>query len=748
MMWREFVSRARFLISLVVYWVFGALCAQVLHAAPTPKLGAIDFEVVKLEASPETNPKTESPTLLLLGGIQGDEPGGFNATNIFLNHYRLKTGSVWVVPVLNPHSMLLNHRGIYDDMNRKFAELDPKDPEAPLIAHVKELINDERVQAVLHLHDGSGYYRPHYESKLANPNRWGNCTIIDQALLEGAKFGELQEIATHITTHINSHLLAPIHRYYLHNTETAQKDPEMQKALTFYAISQGKPGYANEASKELGVAQRVYYHLLAIEALLEKMGIEYERDFELTAPNVQKAIKDPSQSFALENLPELPLYGLRALLPSFPIPKGKQAHEIAIHSSNKILGLLPRTDEQGRPQLVLKYGNNVMTKIAPKYVEPYTDSRADSSAESHDDKGTLESIQAIIDGQPSSLAPGQRVRVKREIELPRVVEIDDTKTLHVRLVGLKDISNNSSASLRATRAALNPNASLDKAATLYRAELYIREKITPESKAESNEAESSVDSSRDAGSKVESSQKNSGENGALDSSSSGESVDSSGENGEVSSVRVRVNLANIRAKPSIDSAIAGMVGRGKVLEMLDQVPAAPETPEKAPEAQETWLKVRYTHGRTEISGYILASLTSPIAGTTNGSVDDSRDLAQVRVSLAHIRANPSIDSMIVAKAPRGRVMEVRTTTLAESGQAPNAQKWAQIHYIYGAGDKKREINGWVLYRLLEPLEAHQASRQISPQISSHTLDPAPKSPTYKEYFGGMIVLEFPKQPAK
>lgn len=633
-------------------WVcFAAvLCAKTLRP--------IDFEIVKKEVS-------KSPTLLIIGGIQGDEPGGFNATNIFLNHYTIKNGSVWVVPVLNPHSMLLNHRGIYDDMNRKFALINPNDPEKPLIEHIKSVIKEDQVQAVLHLHDGSGYYRPSFESTLANPNRWGNCTVIDQVTLEGVKFGELESIANAMIAHINAHLLAPIHRYHLHNTQTAEKDKEMQKALTFYAINQGKPGYANEASKELNVAQRVYYHLLAIDALLTQMGIEFERDFTLSPQNVQKAIKDRSQTFALENLPEMPLFGLRPVLASFPIPKGKKASEITITSNNKILGLLPRDNT-----LVLKYGNNVMTKILPKRVELY--------------QGSIKPLESTIDKQARKISVGERVQIAREISLPSTITLDDKHTMHLRVVGLvgKDPSH-------ITKASLNQNASLDTAGKLYRAEIYIQEKLEPSNTQEK------VDSSKD-------------HKEDLDSAAA------------LLRVRVNVNLANIRTQAKVDSNVAGMVRWGRELEVLDSIEST----------QGKWLKVRYiyTSGtqEREVVGYILASLTKP---------NDSSKIAQVRVNLAHIRQEPSINANIVAKAPRGRVMEVRSTTTGlDSTQNANTEQWAQIHYVYSANGLKREINGYILASLLEPLESSK------PQALSV---PKPKAQrAYKEYFGGMILLDF------
>ena len=143
--------------------------------------------------------------------------------------------------------------------------------------------------------------------------------------------------------------------------------------------------------------------------------------------------------------------------------------------------------------------------------------------------------------------------------------------------------------------------------------------------------------------------------------------------------------------------------------------------------------MRYVYKDRQISGYILANLTKAASSTTS--------LARVQVNLANIRAKPSVDSAIVAKAPRGRIMEVLATKFIESSQAPTQalpQKWAQIHYVYGAKGAERDIKGWILARLLTPLDRH-SSAQSTPVASPK---PSPKSPKYKEYFGGMIVLEF------
>jgi len=43
----------------------------------------------------------DNNTLLIVGGIQGDEPGGFMAASLIATHYDITKGSVWIVPNLN-----------------------------------------------------------------------------------------------------------------------------------------------------------------------------------------------------------------------------------------------------------------------------------------------------------------------------------------------------------------------------------------------------------------------------------------------------------------------------------------------------------------------------------------------------------------------------------------------------------------------------------------------------------------------
>ncbi|PAF44543.1 purine-nucleoside phosphorylase [Helicobacter sp. 11S02596-1] len=393
---------------------------------------------------------------MLMGGIQGDEPGGFNATNMFLMHYKILDGNVWVVPVLNKHSMLLNHRGIYDDMNRKFASLSPNDPEAPIISHIKDLITAKEVDAILHLHDGSGFYRPTYQSPLLGPNRWGNCSIIDQETLNGARFGNLEEILTGITQHINQKLLKPIHQYHIRDTHTAKGDKEMEKALTYFAIKNNKPAFANEASKELPLEQRVYYHLLAVEGMLDQIGIAYQKDFELTPKNLYRLINDKTLDVIIANRIVLPLYGLRPVLNHFPLPKNVEISQIPLESKAKIIGLLPKNN-----QIWLKYGNKLMSRINPDYMEFDT---------------SLKTIALKIDGKEITADIPSILRAKENFE---ILPLEGYRVNVIGYVIPGDTSKKPNESgITISKKDCIPKFSIDRAGKIFRVEIYKGEQFS------------------------------------------------------------------------------------------------------------------------------------------------------------------------------------------------------------------------------------------------------------------------------
>ena len=245
--------------------VFFMLTACFVRAALAE--GPLDFTLHKLESGQPGH------TLLIVGGIQGDEPGGFNAAALLVTHYKIKKGSVWVVPNLNFISIINQSRGIYGDLNRKFLSVQRDDPQYKTIRKIKSIIIDNRVDMVLNLHDGSGFYRPRYIDPAHNPQNWGQSVIIDQEQIESQPYGNLGGIARQVVAQVNGHLFSDAHAWFVKDTKTWLGNKDMEKALTYFAIRNRKPAFGVEISKEFSSTQRSYYHLEALESFMNILGI-------------------------------------------------------------------------------------------------------------------------------------------------------------------------------------------------------------------------------------------------------------------------------------------------------------------------------------------------------------------------------------------------------------------------------------------------------------------------------------------
>lgn len=239
-----------------------------------------DFNLYKKEG------KIKGNTLLIIGGIHGDEPGGYFAPAFLEKYYNIKKGNVWIIPNINGDSIIANTRGLYSDMNRKFSNIDKNDPDFEIIKKVKNVILDKKVDLVLNLHDGYGFYRNKYENAIFNPNAWGQATIIDQEKINGLdKFGNLDEIANRVNTTLNADkLFQEHHSFNMKNTQTKFKDEQMQLSLTYFAVTNNKPAFAIETSKNITeLTHKVIYQLKSIEEFMNIMNIEFERKFDINS---------------------------------------------------------------------------------------------------------------------------------------------------------------------------------------------------------------------------------------------------------------------------------------------------------------------------------------------------------------------------------------------------------------------------------------------------------------------------------
>jgi hypothetical protein len=233
-------------------------------------------------------------TLLVIGGIHGNEPGGYFSAAILATHYTILSKNLWVVPNLNKASIIANKRGIHGDMNRKFATMKKNDKDRAIVEGIKKIILNKKVSLVLNLHDGHGFYRHKEQNSIFNPNAWGQTCVIDQCNLNQKNpFGNLNDIAQNVQKSVNKRLLKKHHIFNVKNTQTKLKDEQMRLSLTYFAVKHNKPAFAIETSKSLStVSQKVFYQLLAIEEFMKIMNIKYKRDFKLNERNLAKIIKN------------------------------------------------------------------------------------------------------------------------------------------------------------------------------------------------------------------------------------------------------------------------------------------------------------------------------------------------------------------------------------------------------------------------------------------------------------------------
>jgi hypothetical protein len=217
-------------------------------------------------------------TLMIIGGIQGDEPGGFLSADLYAD-MALERGNLIVVPRANFNSILQFKRGVNGDMNRRFAANNGRDMEDQIVSVLKSLIAES--SCLLNLHEGSGFYSPEWEGPEVNPLRYGQSVIADAERFYSPRqqqWLELQAMAERVVARVNPEIQEPRYRFRFNNHRTGEPDSlhaEQRKSATYYALTaDGIPAFGIETSKALpSTEMRVFHHRLIINAFMNELGI-------------------------------------------------------------------------------------------------------------------------------------------------------------------------------------------------------------------------------------------------------------------------------------------------------------------------------------------------------------------------------------------------------------------------------------------------------------------------------------------
>lgn len=399
---------------------------------------ALPFSLIKHETSIK-----DGPTLFVIGGIHGNEPGSYFAASVLAQYYTITKGNLWVIPNLNHKSIMMNSRGVNGDMNRKFAEIDINDTDYKIVDELKKIITDPQVDLILNLHDGHGFYRKEYKNTIFNPGAWGQTCVIDQGTLDcDHQYKNLSTIASEVSQGLNDGLIQDHHIFDVRNTNTRFDDEAMKHSLTFFAINHNKPAFAIETSKNLPtLEEKVFYQLRAIEGYMRYMGITYKRPFELTADNLKKIIQI-NGNVTINNNINLNLENLRTDLSFVPL----KSESNDFNFTNPLGGML---QEGGKFNLYI--GNQKISSL----------SRSVHVAAKCEDALSLE-----IDGKEEKLDFAKEYLITADVSIINK-SLTRTNIIGFTREGKKDESN-----IHVTLKDFDPKFSTDKEAKTYRVELY------------------------------------------------------------------------------------------------------------------------------------------------------------------------------------------------------------------------------------------------------------------------------------
>jgi hypothetical protein len=223
----------------------------------------------------------KGPTLLVFGGIHGDEEAGYLTAERFVQA-RIKNGNLIVVPRLNTVAIKKRQRqGLGGDMNRLFDLPDKtrhRNPDTKVVDLAKSLIQE--ADYVINLHQAYDFYAPKWISRERNPSKWGQSNVIDTPtfhLHNGDKI-EPGRFAQMVAQRSNERIYSKSYKFLVNNTNTGgpkTRHKEQKGSMTYYALTkQHKIALAVEATKNCSLPEAVAFLTIAVNSALEEAGIQ------------------------------------------------------------------------------------------------------------------------------------------------------------------------------------------------------------------------------------------------------------------------------------------------------------------------------------------------------------------------------------------------------------------------------------------------------------------------------------------
>jgi hypothetical protein len=205
------------------------------------------------------------PKIVIIGGIHGNEIGGYLSA-FLLKNLKIDRGEILVIPNANIVSIMANVRGYNGDMNKKFDDKKHTDKDYKYVLKIEKLILNFKPDLLLSLHDGYGF-------SIKDKKAWGQSIVIDEARY---KRFNLLKTARFIQKEANKKLR---YKVGIINTHTFSKKGSYNKnGLTGWSLKNNIEAYSLEASKNIGLKERIFTHKTLIGAFFKKLSIKSNID--------------------------------------------------------------------------------------------------------------------------------------------------------------------------------------------------------------------------------------------------------------------------------------------------------------------------------------------------------------------------------------------------------------------------------------------------------------------------------------
>ncbi|HEX9998630.1 MAG TPA: succinylglutamate desuccinylase/aspartoacylase family protein [Abditibacterium sp.] len=193
------------------------------------------------------------PTIVVIGGLHGDEPAGYLAARK-LKNWKITRGKLVLVPDAHIETIRRGMRGYPRNMNRLFPGKANGDAMEKLAFEIWQLIKTSKPDLVLTLHESRGFHAD-------DPKRYGQTFTYD--------FPELKPQFEKVAARVNAGIPIKKQRFL----QFVDPFPTCPTYVTWKYLK--VPATSIETAKPLPLSRRIELQLLAIRGFCHDLGLGF-----------------------------------------------------------------------------------------------------------------------------------------------------------------------------------------------------------------------------------------------------------------------------------------------------------------------------------------------------------------------------------------------------------------------------------------------------------------------------------------